>query len=109
MNQRPLYRPDKLGVIIQFCEGVLALYAVVPGALQSQQVEYIKRRLRCAMEVMSYPVGVLDGIRDTPDMVQKDGSVEVNPEVHEWEWLGGNEWILRRKSPSGRIPLPLAG
>jgi hypothetical protein len=108
MNQRPLYRPDKLGVIIQ-CDGsVLALFEVVPGALQSQQVEYIKRRLRGTMMVSNYPVGVLDGFRVTPDMVH-EGGTELDPAVHEWEELGGNEYILRRTSPSGRIPLPLAG
>jgi hypothetical protein len=108
LNQRPLYRPDKLGVIIQFNDGVLALFEVVPGSLQSRQVEYIKRRLRGTMMVKNYPVGVLDGIRVTPEMVH-EGIVELDPGVHEWEDLGGNERILRRTSPSGRIPLPLAG
>lgn len=62
MNQRPLYRLDKLGVIFQ-CDGkVLALFEVMPGSLPSQQAEYIKRRLRGAMMVTNYPAGTLDGI-----------------------------------------------
>ncbi len=108
MGQRPLYRPDKLGVIFQFNDGVLALFEVQPGALQSPQVHYVKGRLRghpWVRTVKNYPVGILDGIRFDPGKMMDNGTIEWDTDQYEWEDLGGGEWIL--KKTSSRIPLPL--
>lgn len=104
MGQRPLYRPDKLGVLFQFNDGVLAVFEIIPGALQATQVQYIKGRLRGHRLVKNYPAGILDGIRFDPE-TKEDGTIDLNPDKYEWEDLGGYEWTLRRKD--NRIPLPL--
>ena len=106
MSQRPLYRPDTLGVIFQFTPGVLALFEVRPGALQSQQVQYIKARLRGDAQVNNYPVGVLDELRVDPATVT-NGEAPLDTEKYEWEDLGGDEHILKLKMRSSRMPLPL--
>ena len=106
MAQGPLYRPDKLGVIFQFNGGVLALYEVRPGALTSQQVQYIKSRLRGKATVLNYPVGVLDGLRVDPVTV-RNGVAPLDTEKYEWKDLGGDEGVLTLKKQSGRVPLPL--
>jgi hypothetical protein len=54
--------------------------------------------------VKNYPVGILDGIRLDPATVS-NGKTDLDPNEYEWEDLGGDEWILRRKD--NRLPLPL--
>jgi hypothetical protein len=107
LGKRSHYRPDKIGVVFQSNATVLSLFEVYPGALQSPQVQYIKSRLRGRLIIRSYPVGVLDGVWATPDMVDGDGTAELDANQHEWEDLGGQEYILRTKCV--RIPLPLVG
>lgn len=104
LNQRPLYRPDKLGVIFQFSQGRLALFECIAGALQSPQVQYVKNRLRGTRIVKNYPVGVLNDLHLTPEVVHNGGS-DLDRDIHQWEELGGNERTLRQKA--SRIPLPL--
>jgi len=103
MGQRPFYRPDKLGVIIQFHDGILAIFEVIPGALQSPQVQYVKSRLRRSRMVKNYPVGTLDGIRFDPATVS-NGKADLDAD-HYWEDFGSDERILRKKT--NKIPLPL--
>lgn len=109
LGTRPLYRPDKLGVIFQFHSEVLAIFEIYPGASQSSQVQYVKNRLRGTLKVRIYPVGILDGITFTPEMVGSDGQTKGDVDGVKWEYLGGDEYILRRIAPAGRIPLPVAG
>lgn len=101
LNQRPNYRPDKLGVIFQFGTETLSLFEIRPGALQSQQVAYIKSRIRKWLRedvtIKNYSAGVLDGIRYEPADV-KNSQVAFNPETHEWVNHGGHELTLIRKS-----------
>jgi hypothetical protein len=104
MDRKPLYRPDKLGVIFQRTDVVLAMFEVVPGALQTPTVQYIKGRLAGGRIVRNYPVGVLDGIRFDPDTVEGD-MVPLDPTT-EWEVISEKEMTLRRKT--SRVPLPLA-
>lgn len=108
LNQRSLYRPDKLGVIFQFNPGVLAIYEVRPGTLQSSQVAYVKSRLVKLFGpnvlVKNYPFGVLDGIRVDPASV-KDGVADLDATLHEWHGIGSNELTLHFKA--GRRPLPV--
>jgi len=110
LNNRPDYRPDKLGVIFQLGARRLIVFETRPGALQSQQVAYIKSRMRKWLGeedvVKNFPAGVMDGVHIAPSDVH-NGQSDLNPETHEWVYEGGNEVTLHRKP--GRLPVSEAG
>lgn len=106
LNKRPDYRPDKLGVIFHFGAAGLVLFEAHPGALHSQQVAYIKRRLLKILQsdalVKNFPAGVLDGVHITPSDV-RNGQSDLNPETHKWVYEGGNEVTLHRLAEANPI------
>jgi hypothetical protein len=101
LGQRPAYRPDRLGVLLHDGGQVLCLYELREGALGSEQVRYLKARLRARYGLIKlYPYGSHDGVRVKPEHVGAAGLALDVP--HRWEEVGEDEIVLRR------LPLPMA-
>jgi hypothetical protein len=102
LAKRPAYRPDRLGVLCHAGAQGLSLYELRPGALDSQQVRYVKSELRakCGGLIKLYPFGSQDGFRVTPEHVGAD--VSAPGVAHRWEWVADDEAVLRR------LPLQMA-
>lgn len=101
-ENRPDYRPDKLGVILQGHMDRLTLFEVSPNSLSKSSVQYIKNRQRKGRTVMLYPYGIGFGVDLNPATI-KDGMCDDSDLDVKWEDQGNDEYMLR--SVSRRIPL----
>ena len=94
MNKRPLYRPDKLGVIFSRHHLGLVVTEIRPDALKQQAVSYIKNRFPKHIRgecLTYYAYGSMDGY--IPESIGDEAYME-----GDCEYLGGGERIVRRVS-----------
>jgi hypothetical protein len=112
MNQRPDYRPDKLGVIFGYHGGdKLVLHECRAGALDQASLQYIKSKARARYQLAQiklYEVGALAGL------VVKEGSANAQEASADLCYPDGSPPAIRVEKigneiryTSRLVPLPI--